>query len=174
MKTQETKLNNGERFEIVNSSIPVTQELTRSAINISEMSQHMKTLEYETITDTNRNRHIASLPCVPPHGYITLTCPTTEVAAGESFTISISVTNDSSPGATGLYVIGISVAPFSSLTTLLAPLIPTAFPSGGNTTQSPIITLGTLATSMSYSWTYTMPTPAAPISVVCDLSSTCP
>lgn len=91
-------------------------------------------------------------------------CPTL-IAAGAPFTISITATNDSSPPVTGNYIIGITTSPLCTVT---------AFPSGGSTTQSPSITLAAGATSASQSWTFTMKSPAVPISVVANLSSDCP
>jgi hypothetical protein len=171
MKIQEARPNKEEMLAIANSDLREAHKLARLATN--KLGTH---LQIDTLWDNvgEISEYVTSAICSPPHGYTTLTCPTTEVAAGESFTISIKATNDSIPSATGLYVIGISVAPFSSMTTLLDPLVATGFPPDGTTTQSPIITLLHGVTSAEYSWTYTMPTPAAPISVVCSLDSTCP
>jgi len=157
---QTIQLNNGRRFEIVGSNVPITNDLVKSVTGVLE-GDVLQTLAWGPITGSDKGCIMTAL-CAnyDAKGHITLTCPTTGIAAGGSFTISVTATNDNTVSA--VYIIGIATSP---------TLIPTSFPSGGSASQSPPFKLAAGATSASYSWVYTMPTPAVNISVVSNLSS---
>ncbi len=158
MKQQIIQLNTGQKYEIVNSNIPLTQDIVMSVIGVLEGK--LQTLAWGPITGSDKGC-IVTAQCANYNalGHITLTCPSSG-AAGASFTISVTATNDNTVSAK--YIIGIVTDP---------SLTPTSFPPGGSATQSPIISLAAGATSASYSWVYTMPTPAVNIAVVSNLSS---
>lgn len=159
MKQQIIQLNTGQKYEIVNSNIPLTQDIVMSVIGVLEGK--LQTLAWGPITDSDKGC-IVVVQCAnqSAKGHITLTCPTGGIAAGASFTISVTATNDNTVSA--VYIIGIATDP---------SLTPTSYPPNGSASQSPAIKLAAGATSASYSWVYTMPTPANNVSVVGNLSS---
>lgn len=91
MKTQEIQLRNGERFEIVNSSIPMTQELMRSVIDTLELerSPYIEILTYQSL-DTKGCTATVNATLA---GTITITkCPTNSVP-GTTVTVGATATN---------------------------------------------------------------------------------
>lgn len=163
MSVQTIQLNNGRQFKIMSSSVPVTHELiglVHQTLEERFADPTLQTLAWGPITGSDKSC-IVTLQCANYNavGSVTMTCPSSPVAAGASFTISITAKNDNT--VSGKFVIGISND--KSLT-------PTSYPAGGSVSQSPIISLAASASSAPYTWTFTMPTPAVNVGIVCNLS----
>lgn len=139
MKTQEIQLSNGERFEIIDSSAPMTHELIRSVIDAFETPRYMQALAYTNLATVSCVATVAGILS----GSITVTsCPINNVP-GTAATTKATATNTGNVGNSS-FVILCSIARADTGSTITSG-------NSGNLTLAPG------ATSAEYSLLFTMP-----------------